>query len=73
MASIAETEKSIHIIEQARQTHVNWLKYREEGFNDHPYCGMAEHHQKYVEDYDLVLIVLRGLLEKLKERKSYHA
>lgn len=56
--------EAIQIIEDSRQTHVEWIEYLAKFGDDlRPHeeiAGDAAHHQEAVEKYDRVLAVLRG-------------
>lgn len=63
--SVTRRERAIEVVEHSRQTHVKWLEYqakypdwdrRATGAD----VGDTEHHQRLIEDYDLVLAELRG-------------
>ncbi len=70
MSSDKSLDQAISIIEHSRQTHVDWKtfidQYPEEANKPRPEvetAGDSSWHQKCIEDYDIVLKVLKSKLE----------
>jgi hypothetical protein len=58
-----DIQRAIAIIEDSRQTHVNWADWRRKGNGtdtDHEMIGDLEWHENAIRDYDHVLAVLRS-------------
>jgi hypothetical protein len=63
------TDQAVAIIKKAREIHVKWIawlkKDPENGRQEEPIvetAGDAAHHQRWVDDYDVVLNTLEGRL-----------
>ena len=62
-----DIQRAIAIIEDSRQTHVNWAEWRRKGNGtdtDHEMIGDLEWHEAAIRDYDHVLAVLRASQER---------
>lgn len=58
MPTLTDLERAIAIVEDSRQTHVNWAKWRRRGGKGDDGAGDLEHHETAIRDYDHVLAVL---------------
>ena len=62
-----DIQRAIAIIEDSRQTHVNWAEWRRKGNGtdtDHEMIGDLEWHEAAIRDYDHVLAVLLASQER---------
>ena len=64
---MSDLDRAIAIIEESRQTHVNWAEWRRKGNGtdtDHEMIGDLEWHEAAIRDYDHVLAVLLASQER---------
>ena len=70
-----DIQKAIDIINESRETHVQWLKFQQNTPNwwQQPninYVGDEEHHQKCINEYDFVIDILREFYNLIKENEN---
>lgn len=53
-------DEAIAIAAENRGNHEQWADWRRRGHDDNPLAGDLEHHERAIEEYDLILGVLRG-------------